>query len=150
MSYVNDKKKCFIAAHDANDVNFKQQCDGRTVTYFEDFTHNHNKILIYFEAVALSVNGGGVCADTFSSQGPSSPLPPVTVTVIIDTRDGKTFERTVPFVNFLPFLSGGVATFQAEDVCRVSLRCDSGGSGTTILCGFFDFVKTFCICCHED
>lgn len=149
MNYVNNKKEqCFIETHIADNLDFKQQCDGSTVTYFEDFTKNHNKTLIYFEAVAFSFNGGGIGTES-TYNGATSPLPPIMATVIIETRDGKTIERPIRFVNVLPYLSVAVRTFQAENVCRVSLRCDCGGVGTTTICGFFDIVKTFCICCPD-
>ncbi|QUW22015.1 hypothetical protein JSQ81_19985 [Sporosarcina sp. Marseille-Q4063] len=124
MSNNKKKQQCFVQ-QDFPSFNVLQRCDGTTVTYFEDFTDNHNKALI----------------QVFSTTQQSC-----TLTVIIDTRDGKTIERSIPVD---PAFGQAERIFQVEDVCRVSFRC-AGGLPTSLCTGFVQMTKTFCICCPGD
>ncbi|QUW22016.1 hypothetical protein JSQ81_00005 [Sporosarcina sp. Marseille-Q4063] len=44
-SKEEEEQQCFVQ-QDFPSFNVLQRCDGTTVTYFEDFTDNHNKALI--------------------------------------------------------------------------------------------------------
>lgn len=134
------KDQCFIETHSAYVYN-EQICDGRTLTYFEDFTKNHNKAMIEVDI--------------------ENADPGCMVTAIIETRDGKTIERPIPLDSY----GDGERAFQVEDVCRVSLRgeshnlcappvpaSDSNNSYQPLSTfeAWVDIEKTFCICCPND
>ncbi|HLR75716.1 MAG TPA: hypothetical protein VK077_10600 [Virgibacillus sp.] len=144
MTYhMKNNEECFIETHYPEASN-TQVCDGTTVTYFEDFTKNHNKAAI--EVEIENVTG------------------PCMVTAIIETRCGQTIERPINLVN-----GYGERSFQVEDVCRVALRGESYGSpyqggyppatndaaestsgwcpSPTTFEAEVELEKTFCICC---
>lgn len=132
--WKHKKDQCFIETHFAEVFN-EQQC-GREVTYFEDFTDNHNKALIQIDIENAQCN---------------------MVTAIIETRDGRKIERPIPL-----FEGEGERAFQVEDVCRVALR----GENSPVWHGAqapaeyppspqtfeadVNVTKTFCICCPND
>ena len=125
-SKSNNKKKqqCFVQ-QDSSSFNITQRCDATTVTYFEDFTDNHNKALINVS---------------------SNTIQPCTLTIIIETRDGKTIERSIPVD---PAIRFSQRVFQVENVCRISVRC-AGGTPASVCSGSISVLKTFCICCPGD
>lgn len=136
MSKFKDDE-CFIETHTSVMI-LLQQCNGTAVTYFEDLAKNHNKTIIRVEDLQLAY-----LVPTQNAQ----PQPmPVSATFIIDTRDGKTIKRTIP-VSAEPV----DRTFQVEDVCRVSVRCECGGVSIPPFIAFdLRIDKTFCICCPDD
>lgn len=139
-NFKHKEDQCFVATH-TTFMPIVQQCDNTPVTYFEDFTDNHNKTIIRVENLELL----GVPLASENAAPPQYPVSAL-VTVIIDTRDGKTIERAIP-IN-----PGFTAerTFQVEDFCRVSVRCECGGVGLTFVEFDLDIDKTFCICCPNE
>lgn len=144
MTCHKDHEKCFIETHKPETENY-QLADGSTVTYFEDFTDNHNKTAVEIEI-----------SDVYG---------PVMVTAVLETRDGKTIERPIKIVN-----EEAERAFQLENLCRVSLRGDSfydwdggylqktsDGAHSADCCppqaSFYaevELEKTFCICCCKE
>jgi hypothetical protein len=87
------KSKCYIGTHLEEGTVF-QQPGGLEVTYFEDLTDNHNKMMVTLENIS------------------DCPM-----TLTIETRDyNNTIEKVIP-----PSSSRSV---QAEDVKKLSIRCD--------------------------
>ena len=123
-SKEEEEQECFVQQEFVF-LNIAQRCDGTTIIHFEDFTDNHNKVLIDLVS--------------FTPQ-------PCTLTVIIETRDGKTIERSIPVD---PFFTQAERVFQVENVCRISVRC-AGGTPASICRGNVFLTKTFCICCPGD
>ncbi len=121
--WKHKRDQCFVETHYA-DIDNVQQC-GTEVTYFEDFTDNHNKALIQ---IAIE---NAQCS---------------MVTAIIETRNGRKIERPIPL-----FEGAGERAFQVEDVCRVSLRGEaSAQQPPQTFEANVEVTKTFCICCPDD
>lgn len=108
-------------------ANFVQPCNGTTVTYFEDFTNDDNRVAI-----------------TASN---SSTLPCI-ATIIFVTRNGETIERTLPPAFVLPgetFPRTTSLSFQFENLVQVFIRCQ--GDPTDFCLGSISISKDFCMSC---
>lgn len=145
MTYSkHNKEQCFVETHKI-EVENDQYFNNVAQTYFEDFTDNHNKALVKVE---IEVDYGGL-----GGTGSSYPCPGM-VTVILETRNGKTIKKPITLVD-----GEGERAFQVEDLASVKILGETfygavapanGGSSGPLFEAEVEIQKTFCICCPND
>ncbi|WP_139378281.1 hypothetical protein [Mesobacillus jeotgali] len=100
-------------------ISIFQPCNGTTQTYFDDLTST-----------------SGIFQVNINSYTPA----PCSMTAIIQFRNGSTIERVIP--------PGGSTGVIAEDVQRVSIRCQGNPEGNCT--GYINVNKLFRFCCDTD
>lgn len=131
-----EKKRVETSCHLGNvstQLFFSVPC-GEKVVVYENFTDNHNKVLVtgsMFRGVAVA-----------PAQGPLDPIEAKLVLIIETKHDKRPIKKTLT--------SNVEVSVLVEDVTRICVKCINPGTRSDNCNGSVDIQQLVCVCCPKE